>query len=108
MEFLVFCPGKGAGYSKNPFKKFRSNPGVSLAFGKWYTPGVGFRTKIQGIWGKFVDADGNDATNEGNGNKYWVANEQVMFNLSNLLYGYNENRVWNLILLCLRPVSDVP
>lgn len=88
---------KGAGYSKSPFKKFRSNPGVSLAFGKWYTPGVGFRTKIQGIWGKFVDADGNDATNEGNGNKYWVANEQVMFNLSNLLYGYNENRVWNLI-----------
>ncbi len=67
------------------------------AFGKWYTPGLGFRTKIQGIWGKYVDADGNDATNEGNGNKYWVANEQVMFNLSNLLYGYNENRVWNLI-----------
>ena len=88
---------KGAGYSKSPFKKFRSNPGVSLAFGKWYTPGLGFRTKIQGIWGKYVDADGNDATNEGNGNKYWVVNEQVMFNLSNLLYGYNENRVWNLI-----------
>ena len=64
---------KGAGYSKSPFKKFRSNPGVSLAFGKWYTPGVGFRTKIQGIWGKFVDADGNDATNEGNGySDEWV------------------------------------
>lgn len=24
-------------------------------------------------------------------------NEQVMFNLSNMLLGYNENRVWNFI-----------
>ena len=88
---------KGAGYSKSPFKKFRSNPGASIAIGKWFTPGIGLRTKIQGIWGKYVDADGNEKTNEGNGNKYWVANEQVMFNLSNLFCGYNENRVWNVI-----------
>lgn len=88
---------RGDDLSKSPFKKFRSNPGISLAFGKWFTPGIGLRTKIQGFWGKKVDADWNEDTNEGNGNKYWVANEQVMFNLSNLLYGYNENRVWNLI-----------
>ena len=88
---------RGHDLSKSPFKKFRSNPGISLAFGKWFTPGIGLRTKIQGFWGKKVDADWNEDTNEGNGNKYWVANEQVMFNLSNLLYGYNENRVWNLI-----------
>ena len=88
---------KGADYSKSPFKKFRSNPGVSIAIGKWFTPGIGLRTKVQGIWGKYVDADGNEKTNEGNGNKYWVLNEQVMFNLSNLFCGYNENRVWNVI-----------
>ncbi len=88
---------KGKGYSKSPFKKFRSNPGASVAIGKWFTPGIGLRTKIQGIWGKYVDADGNEKTNEGNGNKYWVVNEQVMFNLSNLFCGYNENRVWNVI-----------
>lgn len=45
---------KGAGYSKSPFKKFRSNPGVSLAFGKWYTPGVGsvprFRASGVSMW----------------------------------------------------------
>jgi outer membrane protein OmpA-like peptidoglycan-associated protein len=29
--------------------------------------------------------------------KYWVANEQVLFNLSNLLCGYNAKRVWNFI-----------
>ena len=88
---------KGAGYSKSPFKKFRSNPGASIAIGKWFTPGIGLRTKVQGIWGKYVDADDNENTNEGNGNKYWVVNEQVMFNLSNLFCGYNENRVWNVI-----------
>ena len=88
---------KGEGYSKSPFKKFRSNPGASIAIGKWFTPGIGLRTKVQGIWGKYVDADGDEKTNEGNGNKYWVVNEQVMFNLSNLFCGYNENRVWNVI-----------
>lgn len=87
----------GHGLSHSPFKKFRTNPGASLAIGKWFTPGLGLRTKFQGIWGKRVDADWNDATNEGNGNKYWVLNEQLMFNFSNLFYGYNENRVWNLI-----------
>ncbi len=87
----------GRGMSKGPFRHFRSNPGVSFAFGKWFTPGLGLRTKVQGIWGKKVDADWNDKTNEGNGNKYWVANEQLMFNLSNLFAGYSETRVWNLI-----------
>lgn len=87
----------GHDLAKSPFKKFRSNPGASFAIGKWFTPGIGLRTKLQGIWGKSVDADWNDATNEGNGNKYWILNEQVMFNLSNLFCGYNENRVWNVI-----------
>lgn len=88
---------KGHGFSKSPFKSFRTNPGLSVAIGKWFTPGLGLRTKIQGIWGKKVDADWNEDTNEGNGNKYWALNEQVMFNLSNLFCGYNESRVWNLI-----------
>ena len=83
----------GQGLSKSPFKKFRSNPGASLAIGKWFTPGLGLRTKVQGIWGKSVW----DGDNYGNGNKYWLVNEQVMFNMSNLFCGYNENRVWNFI-----------
>ena len=87
----------GNGYSSSPFKGFRSNPGASIAIGKWFTPGIGLRTKVQGIWGKTVDVDGNEDTSDGNGNKYWIANEQVLFNLSNLLCGYSETRVWNLI-----------
>ena len=80
----------------SPLKDFRSKPGAAFAIGKWFTPGIGLRTKIQGIWGKRVGADSNPASQLDNSNKYWIAQEQVMFNLSNLLCGYNENRVWNL------------
>ncbi|WP_262288745.1 OmpA family protein [Hallella absiana] len=83
----------GLGLSHSPFKKFRSNPGASIAVGKWFTPGLGLRTKVQGIWGKAV----TDDNNAGNGMKYWTANEQVMLNMSNLLLGYNPKRVWNVI-----------
>ena len=83
----------GLGLSHSPFKKFRSNPGASIAVGKWFTPGLGLRTKVQGIWGKAV----TDDNNTGNGMKYWTANEQVMLNMSNLLLGYNPKRVWNVI-----------
>ena len=83
----------GLGLSRSPFQKFRSNPGASIAIGKWFTPGIALRTKLQGIWGKTV----TDADNYGNHNSFWTLNEHVMFNLSNLIYGYNPNRVWNLI-----------
>ena len=83
----------GIGLSRSPFKKFRSNPGVAVAIGKWFTPGLGLRTKLQGVWGKTV----TDDTNAGNGNKYWILNEHILFNVSNMLYGYNPNRVWNFI-----------
>uniref|UniRef100_A0AB33J5N4 OmpA family protein n=2 Tax=unclassified Prevotella TaxID=2638335 RepID=A0AB33J5N4_9BACT len=83
----------GLGLSNSPIKKFRSNPGAAVAIGKWFTPGLGLRTKVQGIWGKTV-TDGNNA---GNGNRYWIANEQVLFNVSNMLCGYNPDRVWNFV-----------
>ena len=83
----------GQDLATSPFKKFRSNPGVSVAVGKWFTPGIGLRTKLSGIWGKNV----TDENNDGNGNKYWTLNEHVLFNLSNMLCGYNPNRVWNFI-----------
>lgn len=83
----------GRDYNKSPFKSFRSGPAASVAIGKWFTPGIGLRTKLQGIWGKAVFSD----QNKGNHNKYWILNEQVLFNLSNLFCGYNPDRVYNLI-----------
>ena len=83
----------GNGLSKSPFKGFRSNPGAAVAIGKWFTPGLGLRTKLQGIWGKQV----NESEATSTSNKYWILNEHILCNLSNMLCCYNPNRVWNFI-----------
>ena len=76
-------------------KDYRTNLGASVAVGKWFTPGLGLRTKFTGVWGRSVPYGGG--TKEDNAMEYWVLNEQILFNLSNMLCGYNENRVWNFI-----------
>ena len=84
---------KHAGYAKSPFKDFRGGLGFSVAVGKWFTPGIGLRTKLQGWNGFSVISENKDH----NKVKFWNAQEQVLFNLSNLLCGYNPDRVWNLV-----------
>ena len=81
----------GQGLARSPFKSFRATPGFSLAIGKWFTPGLGLRTKFSGVWGRTV-VDENKHSN-----KTWTLNENVLFNLSNMLYGYNPTRVWNFV-----------
>lgn len=106
---------KPAEYSKSPFKSFRNSLGFSVGIGKWFTPGIGVRTKFSGVWGKSVlgyyppynqkttygDARVGRITTPGdqykNNIKYWNLQEQAMFNLSNLFYGASDTRVWNLI-----------
>ena len=83
----------GMGLSKSPLKGFRNNLGFSVAIGKWFTPGLGLRTKFNGIWGRSVMSDDKKE----NASKYWNLNEEVMFNLSNMFCGYNAKRVWNFI-----------
>lgn len=78
----------GSGLTKNPLKAFRSNPQASVAFGKWFTPGLGLRIKASGIWGK-APYDRSY--------KYWNGQGQALFNLSNMICGYNPERVYNLI-----------
>ena len=64
-------------------------PSFSLAVGKWFTPGLGLRTKANVGWmGKAFDSDAPILVS---------VNEHVMFNLHNLLGGYDESRVWNFI-----------
>jgi outer membrane protein OmpA-like peptidoglycan-associated protein len=79
----------GGGY----FKDYRTNLGASVAIGKWFTPGLGLRTKINGIWGRQLLSDNKET----NAMKYWTANEQILFNLSNMFCGYSDTRVWNFI-----------
>ena len=85
--------GSNADLCKSPFKGFRNNLGFSVAVGKWFTPGLGLRTKFNGIWGRSVVSDNKET----NANKYWMLNEQVLFNLSNMICGYSDTRVWNFI-----------
>lgn len=75
------------------FKSYRTNLGFSFALGKWFTPGIGLRTKFNGVWGRTVL--GEDKAQ--NASRYWTLQEQALFNLSNMLMGYNEQRVWNFI-----------
>ena len=78
-----------------PFRKFPTGKGhtglgASLAVGKWFTPGIALRTKVN-VWQIGTKVDGVKA------DKYWAVSEQVMFNLSNMLLGYKEKRLWNMI-----------
>ena len=70
--------------------KQRRSFGGSVAIGKWFTPGIGLRTKLQGFNSKKIGAVGVTSQH------YWSLNEQIMFNLSNLFMGYNPERVWNI------------
>ena len=70
----------------------RTSWGGAIAHGKWFTPGIGLRTKLQAWNAKQVGPQ--NPTSKFN---YWTLNEQVMLNLSNLLCGYNPTRVWNVI-----------
>ncbi len=88
--------GRDLGLSKSPFKQFRSTFGFGVGVGKWFTPGIGLRTKFNGLWGKTVNTEDN-ALNKRGMKHYWTINEQVMFNMSNLLCGYSDTRVWNVI-----------
>ncbi|MCD8289062.1 MAG: OmpA family protein [Prevotella sp.] len=78
--------------SKSPFKGFRTSPSFSVAIGKWFTPGIGLRTKFYGIAGREVWSESRSK----NRYDYWNIEEQIVLNLSNLFFGYNPTRVWNL------------
>ena len=100
---------KPADYSKSPFKHFRRSFGLSVAIGKWFTPGIGLRTKLNGFWGKSVlGFEGDEHVGKitpgkfvgesyCNAVKYFNLQEQALLNLSNMICGYNPDRVWNFI-----------
>lgn len=78
--------------SNNPFSDKRGTLGFTVAVGKWFTPGIGLRTKLDAAWSKRVNTETNHQL-------YNTVNihEDVLFNLSNMFFGYNEKRVWNFI-----------
>ena len=79
--------------SGSPLKEFRNNLGLSFAIGKWFTPGLGLRTKMNGFWGRNVISD----KSSDNSINYLALQEQALFNLSNMVYGYNPSRKYNFV-----------
>lgn len=77
---------------KLPFSDKRGTLGLNAFIGKWATPGVGFRLKLEGVWGKQVNTDSHHPLYNALGGHF-----DVLFNTSNLFGGYSETRVWNFI-----------
>ena len=104
----------------------RISPALDIAVGKWFTPGIGVRLMYSGLSvkgatqkGALAHSTGSDLPGKG-GNGYWLEKQKfnyfnihadALFNLSNLLCGYNESRVYNLSAyggLGVMRVSDEP
>ena len=75
--------------------------GVNLAVGKWFTPGIGTRLKVNWENGLLKSerptAGHNLWTPDADKGGYGAAYFDTQFNLSNLFCGYNESRIWNVI-----------
>ena len=79
--------------SNSPFRAYRSTIGASLSANKWFTPDIGLRTKLNGYWGRAILGD----TRELNSSKFFTLQEQVLFNITNMVMGYNTSRRWDVI-----------
>lgn len=84
----------------------RLAPALDIAVGKWFTPGIGLRVAYNGLQAKGATPGANDPYAKGdtysNGfhkRKWNIANfhGDVLFNLSNMFCGYNEERVYPFI-----------
>lgn len=84
----------------------RIAPALDIAVGKWFTPGIGLRFAYNGLQAKGAAPYAGDAYVKGgtysNGyykQKWNMANfhGDVLFNLSNMICGYNEDRLYSFI-----------
>lgn len=102
----------------------RLAPAVDVAIGKWFTPGIGVRFAYSGLSVKGATQTGIHSTGEEvpgkGGYGYWLTKQKfnffnfhldAMFNMSNLLFGYNPNRVYSLspyVGLGVMKTNDTP
>ncbi len=89
----------------------RLSPALDIAVGKWFTPGIGVRLMYSGLKikgatqkGALAHSTGEDVPGKG-GNGYWLEKQKfgyfnfhadALFNLTNLIGGYKENRFYNI------------
>ena len=83
----------------------RLTPAINLSVGKWFTPGLGLRLQGSGISAKyFTTGVGpySESPKDKSGyykNKldYFNLHGDILFNVSNVLGGYNPDRVYNFV-----------
>lgn len=86
----------------------RIAPTANISVGKWFTPGLGLRLQASGLQAKtFSPTDSNlrygRAVSDGDGQyykeefKYLNLHGDILFNISELLGGYNESRVYEIV-----------
>ena len=107
----------------------RISPALDIAVGKWFSPEIGVRLMYNGLSARGATQDVNglqgphstgDAISGKPWDDYWLRKQKfnyfnfqidAMFNFSNLICGYNENRVYNCspyVGLGVMRVSDEP
>ena len=88
----AYYTSQEGGVSKFPISNKRGTIGFTVAVGKWFTPGLGLRTKLDAIKSKQVYSDNHHPLYTGVN-----LHEDVMFNLTNMFCGYSETRLYNAI-----------
>lgn len=85
----------GAQFGDNDFRKTTQ---MAIGLGKWFTPGIGTRIVVDGFWGKDgISMSDNLIPNAGSSFTYLTTTGSVLFNLSNMVVGYNPQRLWSFI-----------
>ena len=82
-------------FSDSPMKGFRQSLNLTAAIGKWFSPEIALRTKVNGIWGRTIISE--DA--ETNASKFFTISEQALLDLTNIIWGVSQQRRYHLILV---------
>lgn len=106
--FLSFGAGAQvlfSDYSNHGKFKNRIAPAFNVSLGKWFTPGLGLRLQFSGFQAKsysqledvYTTGARDDAGLFKEKFNYMNLHGDILFNVSNMLAGYNENRVYDFV-----------
>ena len=86
------------------FKK-RIAPALQISIGKWFTPGLGLRLQYSGLQSKSFSSEPSAYSkphmlSEGyyqDKFNYMNLHGDILFNVSNMIAGYNEDRIYDFV-----------
>ncbi len=78
---------------------------ADINFGKWWTPAIGMRLGVQGIWDNAKVNMGVADANQKFG--FYYIHGDILWNISHSIAGYRETRFWNFAPYATAGVLDV-